>query len=355
MNKWMIGGMALSLLLAACSKDEDAVPHSNEIIQGNHDGAVVSFSSSIFASVVVEVSGAGTRAPITSFPSNAQLGIFGIPAVQGGANHDCDLFNKKNEKDFQQNLFNACYTYVPGYATLQTENLAMFPNTSNAGLMLYGYYPFTAEAEWREVKDDRVAEWAVPWKIIPENMSETTDYLYTGQTPAWYSEVGLNPIMLNFQHAFGRLDFSFYSTSKQVCDAGYLIQSVKVDCLTGESGWMSVTDGALSFAPKDLECLYPTDNAGIAYNAPGEAVAKFMFVPDQTHIRKITCQVLDGGSNLREYTVYDHRYSGYDIPIKKGKTTVMRINFLPKDASFSGPANVDSWANGNTVDQNVKL
>lgn len=33
----------------------------------------------------------------------------------------------------------------------------------------------------------------------------------------------------------------------------------------------------------------------------------------------------------------------------------MRINFLPKDATLSGPANVDSWTGGNTVDENVKL
>ena len=33
----------------------------------------------------------------------------------------------------------------------------------------------------------------------------------------------------------------------------------------------------------------------------------------------------------------------------------MRINFLPKDATFSGPANVDSWTNGTTIDKDVKL
>ena len=218
---------------------------------------------------------------------------------------------------------------------------------------MYGYYPYTEEAEWREV--NRVAQWAIPWKLTPSDMSETKDYMFTGQTPTWYSEVGTNPIMLNFQHAFGRLDFSFYSTSKQVCDAGYRIQSVTVYCNTGESGWMALTNGTLSFSPKDLICLHSTNNAGITYNTPGESVAKFMFPPEQTLIQKITCQVKDGGNNLREYTIYDYKYYGYDISIKKGKTTLMRINFLPKDATLSGPANVDSWTGGNTVDENVKL
>lgn len=348
----MIAGVALSFLLASCSKDDDNTPQSGNNTNVN-GGAVVSFSSNIFASVVVEVTGLGTRAPITAFESNAQLGVFGIPAIQGGRNEDCDLFNKKNESDFQPNLFNACYTYVPGYETLQTEKLATFPNTSNAGLMMYGYYPYTEEAEWREV--NRVAQWAIPWKLNPRDMSETRDYMFTGQAPTWYSEVGTNPVVLNFQHAFGRLDFCFYSTSKQVCDAGYRIQSVTVYCNTGESGWMALTDGALSFSPKDLVCLHSTNNAGITYNTPGESVAKFMFPPEQTLIQKITCQVKDGGNNLREYTIYDYKYYGYDISIKKGKTTLMRINFLPKDATFSGPANVDSWTGGNTVDENVKL
>ena len=348
----MIAGVALSCLLASCSKDDDNTPQSGNNTNVN-GGAVVSFSSNIFASVVVEVTGLGTRAPITAFESNAQLGVFGIPAIQGGRNEDCDLFNKKNESDFQPNLFNACYTYVPGYETLQTEKLATFPNTSNAGLMMYGYYPYTEEVEWREV--NRVAQWAIPWKLNPRDMSETRDYMFTGQAPTWYSEVGTNPVVLNFQHAFGRLDFCFYSTSKQVCDAGYRIQSVTVYCNTGESGWMALTDGALSFSPKDLVCLHSTNNAGITYNTPGESVAKFMFPPEQTLIQKITCQVKDGGNNLREYTIYDYKYYGYDISIKKGKTTLMRINFLPKDATFSGPANVDSWTGGNTVDENLKL
>ena len=118
---------------------------------------------------------------------------------------------------------------------------------------------------------------------------------------------------------------------------------------------MALTDGTLSFSPKDLICLHSTNNAGITYNTPGESVAKFMVPPEQTLIQKITCQVKDGGNNLREYIIYDYKYYGYDISIKKGKTTLMRINFLPKDATLSGPTNVDSWTGGNTVDENVKL
>lgn len=74
MNKWMIAGVALSFLLASCSKDDDNTPQSGNNTNVN-GGAVVSFSSNIFASVVVEVTGPGTRAPITAFEPNAQLGV----------------------------------------------------------------------------------------------------------------------------------------------------------------------------------------------------------------------------------------------------------------------------------------
>ena len=53
------------VLLASCSKDDDNTPQSGNNTNVN-GGAVVSFSSNIFASVVVEVTGPGTRAPITA-------------------------------------------------------------------------------------------------------------------------------------------------------------------------------------------------------------------------------------------------------------------------------------------------
>ena len=350
MNRWIVG-VSLLCLLASCSKDNDDTPQSgNNNVNG---GAGISFSSNVSSSIIVEVDGPTSRAPLTTFEPNSQIGIHGIPAFEGGRNEDCDLYNRKREEDFQENLFNACYTYVPGYETLQTEYPATFPSRSNPSLILYGYYPYNEDVTWREVGS--VAEWATSWKLNTTDMSATVDYMFTGPMQADYSKVGTNPVVLNFQHAFGRLDFRFYSTSKEVCDVGYRIKSVTVYCNTGESGWMSIATGELSFSSRDLICTYPAGNAGITYNTPGEAVAKFMFPPEQTLIQKITCTMQDGGGNSRDYTIYDYKYYGYDVPIKKGKTTLMRINFLPKDATFSGPANVDSWTNGTTIDKDVKL
>lgn len=351
MNKWIVS-VFLLCLLAACGKDDENTPQSgNNNVNG---GAGISFSSNVSASIIVDIDGPSSRAPLTVFEANSQMGIYGIPAIEGGRNEDCDLFNRKREEDFQKDLYNECYTYVPGYATLQTEHPAIFPNTNNAALMLYGYYPYSEDAEWRELGG--TAQWAVPWKLNVADMSGTMDYMFTGPMMAAYSKVGTNSVVLNFQHAMGRLDFRFFSTSKEVCDAGYQIKSVTVHCNTGEQGWMSITNGEMSFSPKDLACVYPVaGDVGITYGKPGEAVAKFMFPPLQTLVQKITCKMLDGGANPREYVIYDYKYSGYDISLKAGKTTVMRINFLPKDVILSGPANVDSWPTGTNVDVNVKL
>lgn len=351
MNNWIVG-VSLLCLLVSCSKDNDDSPQSGNNVNG---GAGISFSSNVSSSIIVEVDGPASRAPLTAFEANAQIGIYGIPAFDGGRNEDCDLYNKKRESDFQEDLFNACYTYVPGYKTLQTDHPATFPARNNPSLILYGYYPYNEEAVWREVGSVGRAQWATPWRLNTADMSATVDYMFTGPMQADYSKVGTNPVVLNFQHALGRLDFRFYSTSKEVCDAGYIIKSVTVYCNTGESGWMSVATGELSFSSKDLTCTYPVANAGITYNTPGEAVAKFMFPPEQTLIQKITCKMQDGGGKSRDYTIYDYKYYGYDVPIIKGKTTLMRINFLPKDATFSGPANVDSWSDGKPIDENVKL
>lgn len=351
MNKWIVG-VSLLYLFVSCSKDNDDIPQSGNNVNG---GAGISFSSNVSSSIIVEVDGPTSRAPLTQFATNDKIGIYGIPAFEGGLNEDCDLYNKQREEDFQINLFNACYTYVKDYATLQTDNPATFPVRRNPSLILYGYYPYNDEAEWREVGSAGRAQWATPWKLNAADMSATVDYMFTGPIQADYSQVGTNPVVLNFQHALGRLDFRFFSTSKDVCDAGYIIKSVTVNCITGESGLMSVATGELSFSSKELTCIYPVANAGITYKTPGEAVARFLFPPEQTLIQKITCKMQDGGGKLRDYIIYDYKYYGYDVPINKGKTTLMRINFLPKDATFSGPANVDSWTNGTTVEENVKL
>ena len=161
MNRWIVG-VSLLCLLASCSKDNDDTPQSgNNNVNG---GAGISFSSNVSSSIIVEVDGPTSRAPLTTFEPNSQIGIYGIPAFEGGRNEDCDLYNRKREEDFQENLFNACYTYVPGYETLQTEYPATFPSRSNPSLILYGYYPYNEDVTWREVGS--VAEWATCLQLL---------------------------------------------------------------------------------------------------------------------------------------------------------------------------------------------
>ena len=102
-------------------------------------GAELKFSSDVLSSIVVDVdpTRSSTRAPLSSFENNSQIGIYGIPGVDGGRNESCNLRDCKFESDFQKYLFNGRYTYVSGYDELQSEFQATYPSRANPALYLY--------------------------------------------------------------------------------------------------------------------------------------------------------------------------------------------------------------------------
>ena len=91
MNKWILGVSVILFLLTSCSKDNDeGTPQSDDIMNG---GAELKFSSDVLSSIVVDVdpTRSSTRAPLSSFENNSQIGIYGIPGVDGGKNESCNL------------------------------------------------------------------------------------------------------------------------------------------------------------------------------------------------------------------------------------------------------------------------
>lgn len=353
MNKWILGAFFACSLLTSCSKDkDDDAPQSNGSTDGR--GAEVKFSSNVVADNVVVVGrSATTRAPLDKFGENAQVGVLGIPAIQGGNNQHCNLRDCKTESDFQPYLFNGKYTYVSGYDNLQSEFQATYPSNANPALYLYAYYPYTAELDYRSVGESS-AQWAVKWKLEKTDMSKTIDYLYTGEKNVLYSEQGVVPIVLNFNHAFGRLDFSFYSKEASVIALNYVVKSVSVTCYSGDEGWMAITDGKLSFTTNEFTCKYPVVNGTLGVNSPSAVAAQFLLPPDQTIIKEVTCKVLSGAGIEKDYIVY--QLNAYQpVPVKKGQITTMRVNFAPKDASMSSSIKIESWVKGTIMDVNVKL
>ena len=86
MNKWILGVSVILFLLTSCSKDNDeGTPQSDDIMNG---GAELKFGSDVLSSIVVDVdpTRSSTRAPLSSFENNSQIGIYGIPGVDGGKN-----------------------------------------------------------------------------------------------------------------------------------------------------------------------------------------------------------------------------------------------------------------------------
>lgn len=353
MNKWILGVPLFLFLLSSCSKDNDeGTPQSDDLKNG---GAALKFSSNVLSSIVVEVepTRASTRAPLTSFENNSQIGIYGIPGVDGGTNESSNLRECKFESDFQEHLFNGKYSYVEGYDELQSEFQATYPSRANPALYLYGYYPYTEKAEYREITG--ATQWAVPWKLDVEKMENTIDYLYTGEKFVRYSEWGLTPISLDFQHALGRVDFKFFTTNVAVLNKNYTVQSVTITCISGKSGWMAVANGNLSFTTEQFTTTYNVVDGSVAWNLPGEPAARFMFPPTQTLIKEVTCMMRSGGGETKEYTIYNREYSGYEIPVRRGEITNMKIKFLPKDVTISSAVDVNEWAGGTNIDENVKL
>ncbi|EKJ90370.1 Fimbrillin-like protein [Bacteroides finegoldii] len=352
MNKWILGVSLILFLLTSCSKDNDeGTPQSDDIMNG---GAELKFSSDVLSSIVVDVdpTRSSTRAPLSSFENNSQIGIYGIPGVDGGRNESCNLRDCKFESDFQKYLFNGRYTYVSGYDELQSEFQATYPSRANPALYLYGYYPYTDKAEYREIAG--ASQWAVPWQLDTDNMANTIDYLYTGEKFVRYSEWGLNPITLEFQHAFGRVDFKFYTTSMAVLNKNYTVESVTITCISGKKGWMAIANGSMSFTTEQFTSTYKVVDGSVAWNIPGEPAARFMFPHTQTLIKEVTCVMRSGAGEVKKYTIYD-QYSGYTIPVRQGEITNMNVKFLPKDASISSAVDVNSWDSNTTIDKDVKL
>ena len=353
MKKWILGVSLLMVMLASCSKDNDEGASQSTTLTG--EGAELKFSSNVLSSIVVEVepSRATTRGPLISFENNSRIGVFGIPGIDGGTGESCNLRDCKNESDFQKYLFNGQYTYVSGYEELQSEHQATYPSRANPALYLYGYYPYTEKAEYREIAG--ATQWAVPWQLDTDNMANTIDYLYTGEQFVKYSEWGLTPVTLAFQHALGRIDFRFFTTNMAVLNANYSVQSVSVTCISGKKGWMAITNGDLSFTTETFTSTYKVTDGSIAWNTPGEPAARFMFSPTGTLIKKVTCVMKSGGGVTKEYEIFDSEYSGYTIPVRKGEITNMKIRFLPKDASISSSVNINSWDSSATIDKDIKL
>lgn len=357
MNRWITGILCLCLLVSCSEEEEQAA--DGPVQTDDNVGAEINFSSSVVSSVITDIVGDVTRGPVNELGNNAKIGVFGIPAVEGGDNSACNMTDKSLREEFQENLYNEPYTYVSGYDNLQAANKARFPRGNKAALAFYAYYPYV-ETTSRQEFEGKVAM-AVPWKLNIDDMRETEDYMYTGQTLKAYSEVGGRPIHLQLKHAMARLDLCFYTTSLKLAQSNYDIVSVQVSALVGESGYMSLEDGALSFSPKFIGVNDPVHPNGIYYPIPdgismtysdpketpvktGNPVASFL-LPSNTVVSSVIYNVRDGWGNAQAYEVY--RYNPNDpnninISFKAGCITKLQVNFQPKDVSISN-VGVDAW------------
>ena len=175
MRKTILGFLSI-LLFCCCSKDNTV--DTPDIPDTNDKGVEVNFNSSVATSIIVTTS---TRAPISdAIPVGHNVGVYGIPAMMNNL-ASYTMSGRINEENFQQYLFNAKYevSSVSGTkSNLKQINMPKFPSNQSGmdGLAFYAYYPYTSSPVYEESKG-----YKIPITLNATDMSQTYDYLYTGQ------------------------------------------------------------------------------------------------------------------------------------------------------------------------------
>lgn len=350
MNKLILG--LSSLVLFACCSKESSSNGSSEIPNTDDEGVEINFNSGVVASSLVNVSTRGVLE--RAIPKGEHVGIYGIPAIKNNpTDYTIDKF--PNQEDYQENLFNANYevTSVSGTISyLQQQFAAKFPSNKSGkdALAFYGYYPYVDNSA---IETLGKGTGYIPIQLNKDDMSKTSDYLYTGQIVSGIAKT----VSLTFQHALGRLDFKIYSTDGILANK-FKINSITVKANHSIKGYMSLINGSINPTnTQPIDYVYPLTDAYVQYldEINGQsiselpAIASFLLIPGD-RIASITCSVTEVATSKN--TVYEI-YKMEDIPnqqdriiLKKGQTINANVLYSPRDVNASGKLN--GWTTAET-------
>ena len=246
---------SLLILLVSCTSE---LPQAPDLVQGQEPGVPVSFTYAVETKQDID-----SRAPIEYkyLPDGSQIGIYAL----GGTMNENDEFiytdssNPWAENNLQQNFLNACYeaqtqTYDNGsvHRLVAKEKTGSFPNTDNAALTFFAYYPYTEEVVFERELIDPLAP-KIPIKIDNE-VDNTPDYLYTGPITAKASSD--EPTNLNFKHALAKLEIYITTDATNEKQNFTARKCPKVTRI--EIGTNSPQEGTLNLATGEIK---PNDNS----------------------------------------------------------------------------------------------
>lgn len=326
MKKLVYGMMALAAL-ASCNSDDDmtvSVPRSN---------MALNFS----------LNAAETKAIVesTTFPVGQTIGIYGFDARTS----TIGTVGWGNAAGYTQDLANGVYTTQAlngsgvQYLKPADGKIAYFQKGDDAAVVLYGYYPYTAEAS--SVYGDAAPTIPVEGKAAYDT---TDDYMYTGriEQPVTYST-----IPLVFKHAMGGLKLKLKCADETVGDVTVLKATVVTK--KGQKGTMNVADGTITY-DEDLSTAVttfasPDLNVPVAATSAGEDLGvKFLFLPGLDVIEKVIITLNRGSfpaNDPRTYEITAAAEGAHAVNLVAGKFTILNLVFSPKDMNFT--AEIAEW------------
>lgn len=332
MNKLILGTCLLAAL-SGCGKDDAA--DNPGVTNG---GVEVKFNSGVSTLIPTTVTTRG-GAINTFIPRGEHVGIYGIPAIKSNPdNYTIDQFT--DEGQFQKNLFNANYEVMSGSGTtsvLQQQFVAKFPSNKSGydALSFYGYYPYT---DTQNIEDLGKGYAYIPIRINKDNMTQTNDYLYTGQ---YISGITTTAVNLPFKHALAKLVFRIYASDLATIGKNPVrINSITVQAYYSTDGYMDLRTGEItpnkSYVP--VSFTYPLTDSYVAIESTPATVAPvtdFLVVPGDK-IAVISCSLTETKTNYtKEYVIYDideylNTPEGRIIP-QKGEAINVNVLYTPRD------------------------
>lgn len=310
------------LLLTGCEQETSLAPspiHGEEPVEILLSANVVQVSASIL-----------TRSDFlneTSFKDGTRkVGVFGL-RTQDGSFTD--------------------YPYVNNFAltnssdgTLSGDGQIYFPaGYGTITAYLYGYYPYTAEAELVSQGNDIL----IPVKSGLSGVADGkwtnagTDPLHATAAPTIERvENAVNerpsiPVTLTFKHMMAQLQiFVNTATSDK-----YRLQEIITTFSKHQHGYMNVRNGEITSADSNSETItetFPSEDFIGAATATAQSIHSVL--PGTDAIQKIEVKIkIDGEENGKVYEAFNAATANKSINLTAGSITAVTINFNPNTAT----------------------
>ena len=322
---------SLLILLVSCTSE---LPQAPDHDFGQEPGVPVSFTYAVESKVEFE-----SRAPIqyTYLPDDSQIGIY---ALGGTVNVNDEFIYTANSNpwikgNLQPYFLNACYKAKTNadneHRLAVVGQTGTFPNTENAALEFYAYYPFTTNVQFNQESIVPISP-AIPIKV-EQDLDQTPDYLYTGPIVAKASTN--ETTQLKFKHALAKLEI-YITTEKEFTGRNApKVTHIILGTNNAQEGTMKLSTGEIT--PKGNSEYW--DNFRINISEDNQRIQKaynntskcgFLLFPDKNPLYYLRLYVRTAGNQdkIYEYELnIKNTPSLQDIELKQGYVTKLYLNY----------------------------